>query len=85
MVYKVFVVIMMINILIAVFTSTYERMTENSNVRWASDRFEIFVSGCHMLPFGLLTPIVQLLLFIWAPISLLIGTGSVDTDMIILF
>ena len=66
----------MINILIAVFTSTYERIMSKSNVRWASDRFEIFVSGCHMLPFGLLTPIVQLFLIIWAPIALLLGKNK---------
>ena len=66
----------MINILIAVFTSTYERIMNKSNVRWASDRFEIFVSGCHMLPFGIFTPIVQLFLIIWAPIALLLGNKN---------
>jgi hypothetical protein len=76
LVYKIFVVIMMINILIAVFTSTYERIMSKSNVRWASDRFEIFVSGCHMLPFGFLTPVVQFFLIIWAPIALLLGKNT---------
>ena len=63
----------MINMLIAVFTTTYETLQKRSDIRWASDRFELFTSGIHMLPLGCFNPLVQIFLFIWTPIALTVA------------
>ena len=55
--------------LIALFTNTYQRIQNQSRIIWANDRFELVMSSTHALPFSILNPIVQALLFIWAIIT----------------
>ena len=77
MVYLIFVNILLFNMLIALFTNTYQRIQNQSRIIWANDRFEMVMSSTHALPFSILNPIAQILLFIWAifatPIAMVIS------------
>ena len=60
----------MLNMLIALFTNTYERIKLESKINLANAKFSIVVSLTHTLPFTLFNPLIQLFLFIWAFISI---------------
>ena len=59
----------MLNMLIALFTNTYARIEAESKINLAIAKFSIVVSMTHTLPFSVLNPFIQLLIFIWAFIS----------------
>ena len=69
LVYLVFVNILLFNMLIALFTNTYQRIQNKSRIIWANDRFEMVMSSTHALPFSVLNPFAQLFLFVWAIIA----------------
>ena len=65
----IFVYILLFNMLIALFTNTFQRIQNKSRIIWANDRFEMVMSSTHALPFSILNPVAQLFLFIWAIIA----------------
>ena len=67
--FLIFVNILMLNMLIALFTNTYARIEAESKINLAIAKFSIVVSMTHTLPFSVLNPFIQLLIFIWAFIS----------------
>ena len=66
----------MLNILIALFTNTYNRIQEDSKINLANKKFSIVVATTHTLPFSIFNPVIQLLIFIWAFISVAIAIIS---------
>jgi len=80
LVYLIFVNILLFNMLIALFTNTYQRIQNKSRIIWANDRFEMVMSSTHALPFSILNPIAQLFLFVWAiiatPIAMVLSIKS---------
>ena len=73
MAYQVFVIILLLNMLIAVFTNTYDKVKNESKVFWSTDRFELVSSLMHPLPLGIWNPFFQLFLFIWTPIAFILA------------
>ena len=69
LVYLIFINILLFNMLIALFTNTYQRIQDKSRTIWANDRFEMVMSSTHALPFSILNPVAQLFLFIWVIIA----------------
>ena len=59
----------MLNMIIALFTNTYERIKAKSKINFANAKFSIMVSMTHTLPFSFFNPVMQLFIFIWALIS----------------
>jgi len=68
--FLVFVNILLLNMLIALFTNTYEDIKTKSKINLANTKFSMVVSMTHTLPFSVFNPIVQLFIFIWALISI---------------
>ena len=71
--YEIFIIILLFNMLIALFTNSYQRIQDQSRRIWATDKYILVVSGLNMLPLGIFNPLVQLLLFIWALIAFIIA------------
>ena len=67
--FLIFVNILMLNMIIALFTNTYERIKAESKINLANAKFSIVVSVTHTLPFSFFNPVIQLFIFIWALIS----------------
>ena len=59
----------MLNMIIALFTNTYERIKAESKINLANAKFSIVVSVTHTLPFSFFNPVIQLFIFIWTLIS----------------
>ena len=74
--FLIFVNILMLNMIIALFTNTYERIKAESKINLANAKFSIVVSMTHTLPFSFFNPFIQLFLFIWALISVPIAICS---------
>ena len=69
--FLVFVNILLLNVLIALFTSTYDHYKAKSKINLANTKFSMVVSMSHTLPFTFLfIPFIQLLIFFWALISI---------------
>ena len=59
----------MLNMIIALFTNTYERIKAESKINLANAKFSIVVSMSHTLPFSFFNPFIQFFLFMWTFIS----------------
>ena len=62
--------IILLNMLIALFSNTYDEIKGNSKIIWAGIRYETMIGGIHVLPFGPLNGIVQVFLIASVPHSI---------------
>ena len=68
--FLLFVNILFLNMIIALFTNTYNKIKAKSKINLAIEKFSIVASYTHTLPFSFLNPLMQLFIFIWAFISI---------------
>ena len=61
---------LLLNMIIALFTSTYDKIKAQSRINLAVAKFSIVASLTHTLPFSFFNPLMQLIIFIWAFISI---------------
>ena len=68
--FLIFVNILLLNMIIALFTNTYDEIKAKSKINLAVAKFSIVASFTHTLPFSFLNSIMQLFIFVWALISI---------------
>ena len=68
--FLIFVNTLLLNMLIALFTNTYEKIKAESKINLANAKFSIVVTMSHTLPFSFFNPFVQFFIFVWALISI---------------
>jgi len=68
--FLIFVNLLLLNMIIALFTSTYAKIKAESRINLAVEKFSIVASLTHTLPFSFYNPFMQLFIFIWTFISI---------------